>query len=57
MVINEDCMVKFVFRDGTELPWTTDPGVKAYKKRKTAESCRSNMGEFRHISFTMHILY
>ncbi|MDD4493981.1 MAG: recombinase family protein [Eubacteriales bacterium] len=38
MVINEDCTVKFVFRDGTELPWTIDPGVKAYKKRKTVES-------------------
>ena len=38
MVINEDCTVKFVFRDGTELPWTIDSGVKAYKKRKTAES-------------------
>ena len=38
MVINEDCTVKFVFRDGTELPWVIDPGVKSYKKRKTVES-------------------
>jgi len=38
MVINEDCTVKFVFRDGTELPWTIDPGVKAYKKIKAVES-------------------
>ena len=38
MVINEDCTVKFVFRDGTELPWVIDPGVKAYKKRKAVES-------------------
>jgi hypothetical protein len=40
MVINEDCTVKFMFRDGTELPWVIDPGVKSYKKRKTAEPCR-----------------
>ena len=39
MVINEDCTVKFVFRDGTELPWVINPGVKSYKKRKTVESC------------------
>ena len=39
MIINEDCTVKFVFRDGTELPWMIDPGVKAYKKRKTVGSC------------------
>ena len=39
MVINEDCTVNFVFRDGTELPWVIDPGVKSYKKRKTVESC------------------
>ena len=39
MVINEDCTVKFVFRDGTELPWVIDPGVKSYKKRKPVESC------------------
>jgi hypothetical protein len=39
MVINEDCTVKFVFRDGTELPWMIDPGVKSYKKRKPVESC------------------
>lgn len=39
MVINEDCTVKFVFRDGTELPWVIDPGVKSYKKKKTVESC------------------
>lgn len=38
MVINKDCTVKFVFRDGTELPWTIDPGVKSYKKRKTVDS-------------------
>ena len=38
MIINEDCTVKFVFRDGTELPWTIDPGVKAYKKIKAVES-------------------
>ena len=41
MVINEDCTVKFFFRDGTELPWKIDPGVKSYKKkRKAAESCQ-----------------
>lgn len=39
MVINEDCTVKFVFRDGTELPWVIDPGVKSYKKRKVAKPC------------------
>jgi DNA invertase Pin-like site-specific DNA recombinase len=38
MVINEDCTVKFVFRDSTELPWMIDPGVKAYRKRKMVES-------------------
>lgn len=39
MVINEDCTVKFVFRDGTKLPWVIEPGVKAYKKRKVAMPC------------------
>ena len=39
MTIYEDCTVKFVFRDGTELPWVIDPGVKTYKKRKMVESC------------------
>ncbi len=39
MVINKDCTVKFVFRDGTELPWVIDPGVKSHKKKKTVESC------------------
>jgi len=39
MVINEDCTVKFVFRDGTKLPWVIDPGVKSRKKRKVAKPC------------------
>ena len=39
MVINEDCTVKFVFRDGTELPWMIDPGDKTYKKKKAVKSC------------------
>ncbi|MDD3860355.1 MAG: hypothetical protein PHW83_09175, partial [Bacteroidales bacterium] len=39
MTIYEDCMVKFVFRDGTELPWVIDPGVKTYKKKKAVKSC------------------
>lgn len=41
MVVNEDCTVKFVFRDGTELPWKIDPGIKSYKKKKVVESCQS----------------
>lgn len=41
MVINEDCTVKFVFRDGTELPWRISPGIKSYKKKKVVESCQS----------------
>lgn len=39
MVINEDCTVKFVFRDGSELPWTIEPGVNSRKKRKKSELC------------------
>lgn len=38
MVINNDCTVKIVFRDGTELPWTIDPGVKSYKKKNKVKS-------------------
>lgn len=33
MVINADMTVLFKFRDGTELPWTIEPGVRQYKKR------------------------
>jgi site-specific DNA recombinase len=40
MIIYEDCTVKFVFRDGTELPWVINPGVKTYKKKKAVELCR-----------------
>ncbi len=39
MLINEDCTVKFVFRDGSELPWTIEPGVNSHKKRKQGEQC------------------
>ena len=37
MVINHDLTVKFVFRDGTELPWIIEPGVRRYAKRKLAD--------------------
>lgn len=33
MVINADMTVVFKFRDGTELPWTIDTGVRQYKKK------------------------
>ena len=36
MIIYEDCTVKFVFRDGTELPWRIESGVKSIKNKKTA---------------------
>lgn len=39
MVINADMTVLFKFRDGTELPWTIETGVRQYKKRdKGADS-------------------
>ena len=39
MVIHADMTVLFKFRDGTELPWTIETGVRQYKKRdKDAES-------------------
>ena len=39
MLINADMTVLFKFRDGTELPWTIETGVRQYKKRdKGAES-------------------
>ncbi len=34
MKIFSDCKVLFVFRDGTELPWTVDCGVRKYAKTK-----------------------
>jgi len=34
MVINADMTVLFKFRDGTELPWTIETGVRQYKKRE-----------------------
>ena len=33
MVINADMTVLFKFRDGTELPWTIETGVRQYKNR------------------------
>jgi hypothetical protein len=33
MVINADMTVVFKFRDGTELPWTIDTGVRQYRKK------------------------
>lgn len=38
MVINADMTVLFKFRDGTELPWTIETGVREYKKRDTTMS-------------------
>lgn len=34
MLINADMTVLFKFRDGTELPWTIETGVRQYKKRE-----------------------
>ena len=32
MTIYSDCKVVFVFRDGTELPWTIEKGVRGYER-------------------------
>jgi len=34
MKVFSDCKVLFVFRDGTELPWTVECGVRKYAKTK-----------------------
>ena len=35
--VNSDCTVNFVFRDGTELSWTIQNGVRKYAKRKKGD--------------------
>ena len=35
--VNSDCTVIFVFRDGTELSWTIQNGVRKYAKRKKGD--------------------
>ena len=37
MKVNSDCTVNFVFRDGTELSWTIQNGVRKYAKRKKGD--------------------
>ena len=35
--VNSDCTVIFVFRDGTELLWPIQNGVRKYAKRKKGD--------------------
>ena len=45
MVVNADMTVLFKFRDGTELPWTIETGVRQYKKRDKAKSLSEQEAE------------
>ncbi len=40
MVINSDMTAIFKFKDGTELPWTIETGVRQYKKRTKGDDLK-----------------